>query len=218
MPVPDDHDSVMDALRLGWYVAEVRGRNEGRSQLPGENKLPKRTHHALPLRIERSPDELRIEAQQVLGALASKLQVNADSVNKSNFSDEVDSEAKVLAQASGAFPAPDSATVSPVQAAAAPAAIGKAGAAAMVAPGTPGAAESASPSSIAAGPIDVSAGDLDSLEDLIFRFDAHIQDTLAADSDTVGSAYQLGRALAECYWALDPGDPDSWASWSFLLG
>jgi len=78
----------------------------------------------------------------------------------------------------------------------------------------------AAPSPAAAvGPAGPAAGGgLDSLEDLIFRFDAHIQDTLAAKSDTVVCGYQLGRALAECYWAMDPAAEDGWASWSFLLG
>jgi hypothetical protein len=53
-----------------------------------------------------------------------------------------------------------------------------------------------------------------------FRFDAHIQDALALGSDTVASGYQLGRALAEPYWALDPalGTSNNAAAWQFLLG
>src|SRR5215471_2662022 len=126
MAVPDDYDSVMEALRLGWYIAEVRGRSEGRSPLPGE-KLPKRTRHALPLRIERSPDELRIEAQKVLGALSGKLEVDADSLNNSSFSDELDNEAKALAGASA--PALGSAAAGPAQTPAVAAAVAGAGAA-----------------------------------------------------------------------------------------
>jgi len=218
MAVPDDYDSVMEALRLGWYIAEVRGRNEGRSPLPGD-KLPKRTRHALPLKIERSPDELRIEAQKVLGALAGRLKVDADSASKSSFSDEVDGAAKALAGAAAA-PALGSGTISPAQAPAVPAAVASAGTATVDASGTPGVVDSTAPSPTAtaspAGAAD--GGGLNSLEELIFRFDAHIQDTLAAESDTVVCAYQLGRALAECYWALDPNDADGWASWSFLHG
>jgi len=218
MAVPDDYDAVMDALRLGWYIAEVRGRNEGRAPLPVD-KPPKRTRHALPLRIERSPDELRIEAQKVLGALAGRLKVDADSASKSSFSDEVDGAAKALAGAAAA-PALGSGTISPAQAPAVPAAVASAGTATADASGTPGVVDSTAPSPTAtaspAGAAD--GGGLDSLEELIFRFDAHIQDTLAAESDTVVCAYQLGRALAECYWALDPNDADGWASWSFLHG
>ncbi len=59
------------------------------------------------------------------------------------------------------------------------------------------------------------------LAGLLYRFDSHIQDTLAARSANVGSGYQLGRAVAECYWALkpdEPSTPETWTSWSFLLG
>src|SRR5262249_57433120 len=135
MAVPDDYDSVMEALRLGWDIAEVRGRNEGRAPLPGD-KLPTRTRHALPLRVERSPDELRIEAQKVLGALAGKLKVDADSVGNSSFSDELDTEAKALAGASGA-PAPGNAPISPAQTPAVPVARATAGTARTDATRTP---------------------------------------------------------------------------------
>jgi len=218
MAVPDDYDAVMDALRLGWYIAEVRGRNEGRAPLPVD-KPPKRTHHALPLRIERSPDELRIEAQKVLGALAGKLEVDADSASNSSFSGELDSAAKALTGAAEA-PAPGNAAISPAQTTVVPAAVASAGTATTDASAAAGLVGNAAPSPAAAvGPAGPAAGGgLDSLEDLIFRFDAHIQDTLAAKSDTVVCGYQLGRALAECYWAMDPAAEDGWASWSFLLG
>ena len=55
----------------------------------------------------------------------------------------------------------------------------------------------------------------------IYGLDAHTQDTLAAQSDMESSAYQLGRGLAEVYWALDPlaeCDPLTPACWTFLLG
>ncbi len=191
MAVPDDYDTVMETMRLGWYIAEVRGRNEGRSQLPGGEKRPKRTHHALPLRMERSPNELRIEAQAVLSAVAGKLKVDADDTHSSHFSVEVNSEAKSLAEAAetpGAVSGQMSTDPAVVESAATTAAGAAAGC------------------------------DLDSLEDLIYRFDAHIQDTLAAQSETVACGYQLGRALAECYWALNPDEAEGWASWSFLLG
>jgi hypothetical protein len=64
------------------------------------------------------------------------------------------------------------------------------------------------------------AAQWDDLQELIFKFDAHIQDTLALGPDTVACGYQLGRALAEPYWALDPAlDTDNNpAAWQFLLG
>jgi hypothetical protein len=60
----------------------------------------------------------------------------------------------------------------------------------------------------------------DRLAELLYIFDAHVQDTLTATSDTQACGYQLGRGLAEAYWALAPaaGDADSVGSWSFLLG
>jgi hypothetical protein len=56
------------------------------------------------------------------------------------------------------------------------------------------------------------------LSDLIWEFDAHVQDELAANSVSQASGYQLGRGLAECYWALDPAEPGGWTGWTFLLG
>src|SRR5262249_47481614 len=53
------------------------------------------------------------------------------------------------------------------------------------------------------------------LDGLIYQFDASVQDTLAARSETQATAYQLGRGLAEAYWALNPEAADSWA---LLLG
>jgi hypothetical protein len=55
----------------------------------------------------------------------------------------------------------------------------------------------------------------------LYDFDAHAQDTLAAKSDRCSAAYQLGRGLAEVYWALDPRaacDPLTPNCWAFLLG
>ncbi len=55
----------------------------------------------------------------------------------------------------------------------------------------------------------------------IYELDAHAQDTLTAQSDMRAAAYQLGRGLAEAYWALDPdatGVPLTPECWAFLLG
>jgi hypothetical protein len=65
-----------------------------------------------------------------------------------------------------------------------------------------------------------SARDLwNSLTDLLFHFDAHVQDTLSSNSDKQATAYLLGRGVAEAFWALDPEASDGTVtSWSFLLG
>jgi hypothetical protein len=55
----------------------------------------------------------------------------------------------------------------------------------------------------------------------LYQLDAHAQDTLTAESDLRAAAYQLGRGLAEMYWALDPDaacDPLTPECWTFLLG
>jgi hypothetical protein len=56
------------------------------------------------------------------------------------------------------------------------------------------------------------------LAELMWQFDAHVQDRLAALSESQAIGYQLGRGLADTYWALNPGQEDGSASWSFLLG
>jgi hypothetical protein len=51
-----------------------------------------------------------------------------------------------------------------------------------------------------------------------YGWDAQIQDALVVPA-TRAAAYQLGRALAETHWALDPGlADDEMGSWAFLLG
>jgi hypothetical protein len=215
MAVPEDSDDVLGMVRLGWSVAEVRGRNRPDAPPGAQLKLPPRTGHALPLDMERTETELRIEAQAVLGALASKLAIDADGANSSSFSAELDNEAKILAQA----------TIGPGAAKAPPPAPSVTDGAAPGPPGVPTA--SGMTSTVAAGLVaaatatGTAASDWDSLEELIYKFDAHIQDTLATRPATQACGYQLGRALAECYWALDPSLPDTaetWTSWSFLLG
>jgi uncharacterized protein YicC (UPF0701 family) len=56
------------------------------------------------------------------------------------------------------------------------------------------------------------------LAELMWQFDAHVQDRLAALSETAAIGYQLGRGLSDTYWALNPGQQDGSASWGFLLG
>ena len=171
MAVPKDAATVVAALRLGWCMAEVRGRN--RPDAPaGSGAEPPRTGHALPLQIERTPAELRIEAQALLIVLTTKLGVDGDGKTHASYARTLDDDARVLAKAR------------------------------------------------ASGDASAAAERWDALAELIYKFDAHIQDTLAARSDTQACGYQLGRAMAEAYWALDPAIPagigDS-SAWWFLL-
>jgi hypothetical protein len=57
------------------------------------------------------------------------------------------------------------------------------------------------------------------ISESFYRWDASIQDALLM-KPARAAAYQLGRGLAETYWALDPsiGDSNDWRSWGFLLG
>jgi len=56
------------------------------------------------------------------------------------------------------------------------------------------------------------------LAELMWQFDAHVQDRLAALSESRAIGYQLGRGPADTYWALNPGQEHGSASWRFLLG
>ncbi len=171
MAVPKDAATVVAMLRLGWCVAEVRGRN--RPDAPaGAGAEPPRTGHALPLQIERTPAELRIEAQALLIVLSAEYKLDGDGKTHASYARTVDSDAHLLATAR------------------------------------------------ANGDATAAAQRWDALAELIYKFDAHIQDTLGAKSDTQLSGYQLGRAMAEAYWALNPavtaGTDDS-SAWWFLL-
>jgi hypothetical protein len=172
MAVPQDAPAVVSALRLGWCMAEVRGRNRPHAPPGAGAELPSRRGHALPLQTERTPAELRIQAQALLIVLAAKLRVDGDGITQPSYARTLDSDAQSLAEAPKGR---DSAVTTRWNA----------------------------------------------LAELIYKFDAHIQDTLAARSDSQACGYQLGRAMAEAYWALDPWLPagtDSSAAWWFLLG
>jgi hypothetical protein len=53
----------------------------------------------------------------------------------------------------------------------------------------------------------------------LYQWDAAIQDKLASASFGESSAYQLGRGLAECSWALDPECPSNHVmGWEHVLG
>ena len=170
MAVPGDAATVVTALRLGWCMAEVRGRNRPDAP-PGSGIEPPRTGHALPLQIERTPAELRIQAQALLIALTTKLGVDGDGKKHASYAHMLDSDAQALAKARASGDAS-------------------------------------------------AAQQWDDLAELIYKFDAHIQDTLAARSETQACGYQFGRAMAEAYWALDPGvlaGTGNSSAWWFLL-
>src|SRR5215469_2167622 len=106
MSEPEDSAEGVSALRLGWYVAEVRGPNRPDGPRPPVGLLPDRHDHVLPLRVARTPAELRIEAQVVLCTLAGELAVDEVTVDDQQQSQTalIDERARALADA-----APDAA-------------------------------------------------------------------------------------------------------------
>jgi hypothetical protein len=101
MSAPGDSPQVLNALRLGWYVAEVRGRNRPGGPHPAADSLPDRQDHVLPLRIERTDPELRLEAQVVLCNLSDAVGVDKVTINGQQQSQAtvIDQQARALAQA-----------------------------------------------------------------------------------------------------------------------
>src|SRR6266568_198484 len=96
MTVPDDANKVLTAIRLGWTMAEVRGRNRPDAP-PGANAaLPGPPGRALPRHIEQTRTELRIEAQKVLGAMARELALNKTSEGQPGWAETIDSKAGAL--------------------------------------------------------------------------------------------------------------------------
>lgn len=174
-------DTVQQAMRLGWAMAEVHGRNRLGDNVPIGTQTWIRGR-SLPLASERTPAEQRIEAEGVLAAMAGgalgvdPLAVDivptapAGDVAGKRASQYLTDLAKKLAAARKAD-SPDAPQC------------------------------------------------WNNLAELLYKWDAFIQDTFAAGEFGSASAYQLGRGLAEAYWALDPtaGSSET-ASWQFLLG
>jgi hypothetical protein len=74
---PLEGDTVRLALRLGWYLAELRGRYWWQGPRPAGTSLPVDPPYALPLRAERSQAESRQQSCQTVASLARRLGVEA---------------------------------------------------------------------------------------------------------------------------------------------
>lgn len=165
----NDLEQVRAAFRLGWGLSELRGRyrperfNEPVPLMPGHTNFS-RPVHELPLSIERSPDEIRIEILKAVQGLTTLLGLKSYSgVTRALM--EVTGAAYKLNQ--------DEADV-----------------------------ESGWPE----------------IADKLYRLDAQIQDTLVIQGSQA-AAYQLGRGLADTYWALYPNRrQEEMGSWSNVLG
>src|SRR5689334_21865830 len=151
---PADADQVLLGLRLGWAVAEVRGRLHSGNVEP----RPKRPDHALPLADERGWAEQTIETQEVLCHLADEAKVDVP-MGGDGSETAVQRLTRLADELSKARAAHDE---------------------------------------------QKTAVTWNNTAEFFYRWDAKIQDELAAGSFTVASAYQLGRGVAEIYWMLDP--------------
>lgn len=256
--VMEDVHDVLSALRLGWSVAEMRGRNRPDGPLGEIAGMPDHVGHPLPLRIERGRTELRIEIQSVVAELAQELCVD-DAPGGASYSALLGYQTALLAHARApkaadalqqaldllgqqkndqarqaltnalavqqAVVARRRQALAVAQFSRAPEAVvnheqaccaSKAGLAALKR-----AINSDDPQAIAQHQDGLAAAALQpwaDLAELIWHFDAHVQDRLAALSASQAIGYQLGRGLADTYWALNPGQEDGSAGWKFLLG
>jgi hypothetical protein len=94
----EDVREVLAALRLGWCVAEMRGRNRPGGPNGDLTGMPDYVDRPLPLRIERDKAELRIEVQTVVAGLARQLHVD-DSAAGVGFGAALEEKTKLLSHA-----------------------------------------------------------------------------------------------------------------------
>jgi hypothetical protein len=74
---------VETAVRLGWVVAELRGRSWPDGPRPATSSLPPRPEHTLPLRSQRGYAAAQRSAVHTLAALATQLGVPAEDAEAS---------------------------------------------------------------------------------------------------------------------------------------
>ncbi|MCU1658152.1 MAG: hypothetical protein JWO57_2808 [Pseudonocardiales bacterium] len=192
----EQRERVAVAVRLGWYLAEVRGRNWWRAHRPTTEGLPADPDHPLPLRPQRTFAESRRQAFDALVCLSEQLDVTAppaidDPATGAPF-------APRLAVLMAGLDADGGARLNPPQ---------------------PG--DGVDPAERERAWREVA--------ELIYDWDAAIQDRLTARDDMLACGYLLGRGMAEIYWALAPssdqaraggsadGSAASAGSWAFLL-
>jgi len=163
-------EEVRAAFRLGWAVAELRGRYRPDLFLHPEPGMPKgfrrkAKDQPLPLAPERKHQEVRIEVLRAAAGLSELLSLNVEIGGTDALEliravvDRMEKTNAVARQR--AWPA---------------------------------------------------------VAQAFYSWDAQLQDVLVVRA-TRAAAYQLGRALAETHWALDPDRPrDEMGSSTFLFG
>jgi hypothetical protein len=171
---PADLEQVRYALRLGWVVAELRGRYRpdrfGKHE-PGNSGGFKRKDFELPLANERSQTEIRIELFEAAEDLSGVLRLDLRDEHGKPVLEQIKTLLESMNQ------------------------------------------KDADLQRIWAGE-SYQLG----IAYRFFKWDAQVQDSLVLHA-TQAAAYQLGRGLAETYWALHTDRPAyEMGSWESVLG
>ena len=219
--------TVVDALRLGWAVAEVRGRHWPQGPRPRSTPLPLRPDLVLPLRSQRVGSASRQEAVASLVTLVGRMDLDPDA----------DFEAELRAalapwpkDAAGRSESPGASSLPVVSGDAAGSGATESGrtapspaASGTTAP-TPGVSGTTGRSSDAAQARRRDEVSWRPAGAFFLRWDARFQDELTGRAEALANGYLLGRGLAECFWGLGPqdewqldGEPSA-VSLPFLLG
>lgn len=172
-------ERALEVMRLGWAIAELRGRVYFGKSDPGrliveEVASVRRVGHGLPLSEERSPGELLVESKKLVQILAEGARLDFPGSETGRQNDPDTSAAKGVINL--------------------------------------------------AGRVKAKGGDdwkkaWNEFGEALYQWDADLQDRLTGESFGASSAYQLGRALAECSWGLDPdSEPGGFMGWTHVLG
>jgi len=204
---PTDLREVQAAIRLGWLMAEVRGRARPDSPAWGEERPMARGGWALPLAAERSPVELGIERANALASVAIE-QVHVDAVINADVLKDISSVPGLPPDLLDAGPDGRQTYALLMRVIVTKVLRGRPG---------PNAKESKDFEKL-----------VGALGEVLYHWDAVIQDSLISRSDGLANGYELGRAVAETYWSLDPKAPalveeagtllPNPGSWEFLFG
>ncbi|HLM85225.1 MAG TPA: hypothetical protein VK272_03450 [Solirubrobacteraceae bacterium] len=172
---PADLEQMRAAFRLGWAVAELRGRYRPDLFLHPEPDAPKAfkrnaQERPLPLAGERKSREIRIEIYEAAVGLSGALDLNLQTRRAGGSVSTLELVKDATLHIENAKNAAERRSVWP------------------------------------------------SVAQRFYDWDAQLQDTLVVDA-TRAAAYQLGRALGETHWALEPARGErEMGSWVFLFG
>jgi hypothetical protein len=179
LPSPQSADAadVIAAIRLGWTLAEFKGRHRPDPPPIPRPRIDLDKHRPLPLRSERPPEDQAVEAQRVLVTLADRLDVDALAQQRGtrtehhHFTSRLTRLTQDLDRQRARGDGKQQET-------------------------------------------------WQRFSDAVYDWDAHIQDELTARSEPQECGYELGRGLAEMFWALNPKSraPHDPTSWTFLIG